>query len=106
MAPSMKKVKPLRLMSRKERVREGSSMARKERVENQVLLQIKRRRIFHMSVATDAINLDTMPNIVIQRRGSMKPQLRMLKMTPLRRSQRMRIVQSYAFRTSYVEVMR
>ena len=68
MALDMKKVKPLRLMSRKERVRERSFMARKTRVEDQVLLQIKRRtRIFHIFVAMDAINMDTMPkNVVIQ----------------------------------------
>ena len=98
METNMNKFKPLHLMSRKERVREWSFKARKARVEDQVLLQIKRRRrrrrIFHVSMATHAINLDTMREIVIQRRGSMKPQLQMSKKTPLRRSQRMRIVQS------------
>ena len=84
LAPGTKKVKPLHLMSSKERVREGSFMARKERVEDQVPLQTRRRRVFHVSVATHAINLDTMPEIAeIRRRGSMKPQLQMLKMTPL-----------------------
>ena len=84
MALNMKKVKPLRLMSRKERVRERSFMARKTRVEDQVPLQTKRRRrIFHAPVATHAINLDTMPEIAeIQRRGGMTPQLQMLKKTP------------------------
>ena len=84
-----KKVRPLHLMSRKERVREGgfitrkervregSFMERNERVEDKVLLQFKRRRrVFHASISTHALNLRTMPNIVvIQRRGSMKPQL-------------------------------
>ena len=65
MAPNTKKVKPLCLMSRKERVSERSFMARKARVEDQVLLQIKRRRIFHVSVATNAIDLDTMPKTMI-----------------------------------------
>ena len=77
MALDMKKVKPLRLMSRKERVRETSFMARKTRVEDQVPLQTRRRRrFFHASVATHPINLDTMPEIAkIQRRESMKPRL-------------------------------
>ena len=77
MAPSMKKVKPLHHMSRKERVREGSFIARKARWEDQVPLQTRRRRrFFHASVATHPINLDTMLEIAkIQRREIMKPRL-------------------------------
>ena len=72
MVPNTKKFKPLHLMSRKERVRESSFMVRKARVEDQVLLQIRRRRrIFHIFVATHAINLDTrLEIVVIQKRGS------------------------------------
>ena len=45
-----------------------------------------KRRIFHVLVVIIAINMDTLPDIVvIQRKGSMKPQLLMLmkKFKPL-----------------------
>ena len=108
MATIMKKVKPLHLISRKERVREGGFIARKERVregsfmernervEDKVLLQFKRRRrVFHASISTHALNLGTMPNIVvIQTRGSTKPQLQMSMKTNFKRIPRIRIIQS------------
>ena len=71
---NMKKVKPLQIMPRKEKVREESFMTRKIKVEDQAPFQNKRRkRIFHTSGATDAINMDTMPvSVMIQIKGSMK----------------------------------
>ena len=62
---------------RKGKVTEESFMARKPKVEDQVLFWIKRkRRIFHKYDATNVINMDTMPeSVMIQRKGNMKLQL-------------------------------
>ena len=88
MALHMKKVNPLYLMSRKRKVKAKSFIARKTKVEEQVLFWIKRRRIFHTSSALDAINTDTMPDIVMaQIKGTVKIQLWMSMKTLLTRSQ-------------------
>ena len=107
MALDMNKVKPLHLMSRKEKVREESFMTRKTKVEDQALFQNKRKiRIFHTSSAIDAINTDIMPDSVMaQIKGSMKPQLQILMKTLLTRSQGMMIVQNPSSSILHVEVM-
>ena len=106
MAPNMKKVNPLHLMSRKEKVKAESFMTRKKKVEDQVLFWIKRRRIFRTSSATYAIYTNTMIDIVMaQIKGSMKPQLQKSMKTLLTRSQGMMIVRSSSSSTPHVEVM-
>ena len=74
-----KEIQALTYHVRKGKVTEESFMARKPKVEDQVLFWIKRkRRIFHKSNATDVINMDNMPeSVMIQSKGSMKLQLHM-----------------------------
>ena len=89
MALNLKKVKPLYLMPRKEKVREESFMTRKTKVEDLVLFQNKRRiRIFHTLSASNVINMDTVPvSVMVQIKGSMNPPLQMSMKTFLIRSQ-------------------
>ena len=63
MAVNMKKVKPLQLTPRKEKVREESFMARKTKVKDQARLENKsKRRVFHAFSASKVTNTDTMPD--------------------------------------------
>ena len=88
MAPNMKRIKPLHVTPRKEKIREENFMTENTKVEDQALLWNKRRRrIFHTFSPSNVISTDTMPdNVMIQRKGNIKPQLLMLIKTPLTRS--------------------
>ena len=97
MALSLRKIKRLYLMPRKEREGEGSPLITSTKIRDQVLPQIRRnkRRIYLRSNATGARNTVSMPVAVeVLTKGSMKLQLLMLKKALLTRSQGMMIVQS------------
>ena len=83
-------------MPRKAREKEGSLTTISTKLGDQVLLQIEgRRRIYHTYNAISARNMATMQtSVLVQTRGSMKPQLLMLMKTLLTRRQGMMIVRS------------
>ena len=66
MALCTKKIKPLHLMSRREKVREECVMAKKTKVKDHVAFQNKRRRrIFHIFRASNVRRTVTMPDSVV-----------------------------------------
>ena len=76
---NMKKMKPLHLTLRKEKVREESFMTGKIKVKYQALFGNVRRRFFHTFNASNVRSTDTiLDSVAVQRRGKIKPQLLIL----------------------------